>query len=119
MKDGSTLGDTCRQQLAVEIEAKVDTERANRRSIADAETCRGPQVTDANVSGSGEHVACIEEADPAEAFPIAAAELPVNHDQAAAALGKATLVECRRDAEPVKNEAAHGSVATREESLAG
>ena len=60
---------------AIEIEAEIDAQRSERRSVAEPEARRGAQVAEAHVARTAEDVASIDEPNAAQSLPIRRAQL--------------------------------------------
>ena len=67
VQDAAALEASRRQLAAIELEAEIDANRADRRLVADAEAGGGAQLAEVEIARARKHVAGVEEPDSAEA----------------------------------------------------
>src|SRR5919106_6136309 len=104
---------------AVHLESQVESNRSERRLVADAAADVAAQFAEIEIAGAREHVPLIDESDHAEAARHRRAELGVEDDESVAANRDAVIIErLLGNPYPIQRKAADRRVASREEPFA-
>jgi len=104
---------------SIKLESEVEAQRAQRRSVSQADAGRTTQVAHRHIARARKHVAAVDKPDDGGNVLELGADFSVEHDDPIAAVGQAVVVQDARHTKTILLKPAHTGAASREEATTG